>query len=117
VDDERRLALYREASMLVMPSFDECFGLPVLEAMTLGLPVVAANRGSLPEVLGGAGLVVDPDDHDGMAAAMRTVLEDSAERRRMTSAGLERSRAYSWDTAARSLYDVYAAAVARRKAA
>ena len=65
VDDARRLSLYRAASMLVLPSFDEGFGLPVLEAMTLGVPVVAANRGSLPEVLGGAGILVDPDDHDG----------------------------------------------------
>jgi glycosyltransferase involved in cell wall biosynthesis len=117
VDDERRLALYREASMLVQPSFDEGFGLPVLEAMTLGVPVVASNRGSLPEVLGGSGLLVEPDDYSGMAAAMRTVLEDPAERHRMTAAGLVRARAYSWDASARSLYDVYAAAVARRKVA
>jgi glycosyltransferase involved in cell wall biosynthesis len=117
VDDERRLALYREASILVQPSFDEGFGLPVLEAMTLGVPVVAANRGSLPEVLGGSGLLVEPDDHAGMAATMRTALEDPAQRRRMTAAGLVRARTYSWDSAARSLYEVYAAAVARRKVA
>jgi glycosyltransferase involved in cell wall biosynthesis len=117
VDDERRLALYREASMLVMPSFDEGFGLPVLEAMTLGVPVIASNRGSLPEVLGGAGLLVEPDDHAGLASAMRIVLEDPAQRSRMTAAGLARARAYSWDSAARSLYEVYAAAVARRRVA
>jgi glycosyltransferase involved in cell wall biosynthesis len=117
VDDERRLALYRAASMLVLPSFDEGFGLPVLEAMTLGVPVVAARRGSLPEVLGGAGILVEPDDLDGMAAAMRTVLTDPAERRRMTTTGLLRARRYSWDVAARCLYDAYAAALARRKVA
>jgi glycosyltransferase involved in cell wall biosynthesis len=117
VDDERRLALYREASILVQPSFDEGFGLPVLEAMTLGLPVVAANRGSLPEVLGGSGLLVEPDDHAGMAATMRTALEDPAQRRRMAAAGLVRARTYSWDSAARSLYEVYEVAVARRKVA
>ena len=97
VDEPTRLALYRAASMLVLPSFDEGFGLPALEAMTLGVPVVAASRGSLPEVLGGAGILVDPDDHAAMAAAMRTVLRDPAERRRMTAAGLVRARAYSWD--------------------
>jgi glycosyltransferase involved in cell wall biosynthesis len=117
VDDDRRLALYREASMIVQPSFDEGFGLPVLEAMTLGVPVVASNRGSLPEVLGGSGLLVEPDDHAGMAAAMRTVLEDHAQRGRMTAAGLVRARAYSWDSSARSLYETYATAVARRKVA
>jgi glycosyltransferase involved in cell wall biosynthesis len=117
VDDEQRLALYRAASMLVLPSFDEGFGLPVLEAMTLGLPVIAARRGSLPEVLGGAGILVEPDDCEGMAHAMRRVLEDPAEQRRMREAGLLRARTYSWDAAARRLYDAYAAALARRQSA
>ncbi|MEN3340161.1 MAG: hypothetical protein V7647_3837, partial [Acidobacteriota bacterium] len=117
VDDAQRLALYRAASMLVLPSFDEGFGLPVLEAMTLGVPVVAARRGSLPEVLGGAGILIDPDDHEGIASAMRTVLTDAATRRRMTEAGLLRARAYSWDVAARALYEGYAAALPGRNAA
>ena len=117
VDEPRRLSLYREASMLVLPSFDEGFGLPVLEAMTLGVPVVAARRGSLPEVLGGAGILVDPDDHEELAGAMRRVLTDPAERRRMTEAGLLRARTYSWDVAARRLHEAYTAALARRSAA
>ncbi len=117
VDDARRLSLYRAASMLVLPSFDEGFGLPVLEAMTLGVPVVAANRGSLPEVLGGAGILVDPDDHDGLATAIRTVLRDPVARGRMTQAGLARARAYSWEVSARRLYEAYVEALARRTAA
>ncbi len=65
--------------MLVQPSFEEGFGFPVLEAMTLGVPVVAANRGSLPELLGGAGTLVEPDDPDQMAAAIeRVMLDDEA---------------------------------------
>ncbi|MEO8075947.1 MAG: glycosyltransferase family 1 protein [Acidobacteriota bacterium] len=112
VSDERRLELYRAASMLVIPSFNEGFGLPVLEAMTLGVPVVASNRGSLPEVVGDAGSLVDPDDHSGLAAAMNRVLEDPAERRRMADAGVLRARSYSWDLAARRLRDAYAAAAA-----
>ena len=68
-------------------------------------------------MLGGAGLIVEPDDDAGIAAAMRTVLDDPEQRRRMTAAGLLRARAYSWDSAARTLYDVYAAAVARRNVA
>ena len=103
--------------MLVLPSFDEGFGLPVLEAMTLGVPVVAANRGSLPEVLGGAGILVDPDDHDGLATAIRTVLRDPVARGRMTHAGLARARAYSWEVSARRLYEAYVEALARRTAA
>lgn len=110
VDDATREALYREASMLVMPSFDEGFGLPVLEAMAAGVPVVASRRGSLPEVLGGAGLLVEPDDPEGMASAMARVLDDDDARARMRSAGLARSAAYSWDAAAGRLYEAYAAA-------
>jgi glycosyltransferase involved in cell wall biosynthesis len=117
VSEDQRLDLYRSASMLVLPSFDEGFGLPVLEAMTLGVPVVAARRGSLPEVLGGAGILVEPDDHEAMAAAMRSVLASPADRRRMRDAGLLRARSYSWDAAARRLYDAYAAALLRRKSA
>ena len=76
---ERR-ALYEGARLLVQPSFDEGFGMPVLEAMTLGVPVVAANRGSLPEVLGDAGPLVDPDQPADIARRDRA----RAERRRTT---------------------------------
>ena len=112
VSDAQRLSLYRAASMLVLPSFDEGFGLPVLEAMTLGVPVIAANRGSLPEVAGTAALLVEPDDEVAMAGAMRTILNDPAERRRLGDAGVLRARAYSWPEAARRLYEAYAAALA-----
>ncbi len=114
VDDARREESYRRASMLVMPSLDEGFGLPVLEAMTIGVPVVASRRGSLPEVLDGAGLLVEPDDHEAMAAAMRRVLDDPAERARMVSGGLARAATYSWDAAAGRLHAAYAAALAER---
>jgi glycosyltransferase involved in cell wall biosynthesis len=117
VSEDQKLDLYRAASMLVVPSFDEGFGLPVLEAMTLGVPVVAARRGSLPEVLGSAGILVDPDDFEALAAAMGSVLASPAQRHRMREAGLLRARAYSWDAAARRLYDVYTAALARRTSA
>lgn len=107
VTDERLQALYREASMLVMPSFEEGFGLPVLHAMTLGVPVVAARRGSLPEVLGGAGLLVDPEEAADIAAAMERVLGDAELRTHMADAGVTRAKDYRWDTAARRLYAAY----------
>ena len=76
VDPHAAARSTKGARLLVQPSFEEGFGLPVLEAMTLGVPVVAANRGALPEVLGDAGLLVDPDDPDEIAAAIARLLDD-----------------------------------------
>jgi glycosyltransferase involved in cell wall biosynthesis len=117
VTDAERQRLYREASMLVVPSFDEGFGLPALEAMTLGVPVVAARRGALPEVVGDAGLLVEIDDPGPLAAAMELVLTDAGTRRRLADAGVRRSARFVWDTSAARLQDAYIAAVARRHSA
>lgn len=110
VSDYERQRLYREASMLVVPSLDEGFGLPALEAMTLGLPVVASRRGSLPEVLGQAALFIEPDDPAGMAAAMKQVLDDRATRQRLAAAGVARAPQFRWETGARRVYEAYKAA-------
>jgi alpha-1,3-rhamnosyl/mannosyltransferase len=114
VTDDRRQELYREASMLVLPSFDEGFGLPALEAMTMGVPVVAARRGALPEVVGDAGLLIDPEDHAALAAAMEHVLTDPEARRRMADAGVRQAARFSWTTSADRLYHAYRAACRRR---
>jgi glycosyltransferase involved in cell wall biosynthesis len=114
VTDETRRQLYREASMLVLPSFDEGFGITAVEAMTLGVPVVAARRGALPEVVGDAGLLVDPEDHRALADAMAQVLSDTATRRRLTDAGPRRAAVFSWEASAGRLQDAYRAAVRRR---
>lgn len=116
VSDEERLRLYREASMLVIASWDEGFGLPVLEAMTIGLPVVAANRGSLPEVLGEAGILVDADDPAALAGAMRRLLDDPALRREQAARGVKRARDFSWDVSAARLLGAFEAALARKAA-
>jgi glycosyltransferase involved in cell wall biosynthesis len=115
VSDADRQRLYREASMLVLPSFDEGFGLPALEAMTIGLPVIASRRGSLPEVVGDAALLVEPDDHAGLAAAITTVLSDAALRTRMVEAGLRRASEYSWGAGTDRLYAAYRDAIDRRR--
>jgi glycosyltransferase involved in cell wall biosynthesis len=116
VSDEERLRLYREASMLVIASWDEGFGIPALEAMTIGLPVVAANRGSLPEVLGTAGTLVDPDAPAEIAAAMRRLLEDPALRREHAARGVARASHFSWDASAARLVEAFRGAVTRRVA-
>ena len=116
VSDAERLRLYREASMLVMASVDEGFGLPALEAMTLGVPVVVSSRGSLPEVVGDAGLLADPDDRPAFAAAMRRVLGDPGLRRDMAQRGIEQSRRFNWDASAARAREAFDVAVERRRA-
>jgi glycosyltransferase involved in cell wall biosynthesis len=101
--------------MLVLPSFEEGFGIPVAEAMSMGVPVVVSNRGGLGELAGDAALTVDPDDHAALAAAMQRVLVDTPLRRRMVEAGIERARTYDPAAAARRVLDAYRAALARRR--
>jgi glycosyltransferase involved in cell wall biosynthesis len=115
VSDDDRMRLYRSAAMLVLPSFEEGFGLPVLEAMTLGIPVIVSNRGSLPELAGDAAAIVDPDDRGALAETMRRVLSDAPFRRRLADAGPKRAAAFSWRISAARLLDAYRAALERRR--
>jgi glycosyltransferase involved in cell wall biosynthesis len=114
VEPDAKRALYDGARLLVQPSFEEGFGLTVLEAMTAGLPVVAANRGALPEVLGGAGLLVNPEDPDDVAHAIDTLLTDAGQADRCAARGVERARAFTWARTAQGVYDAYARAIERR---
>jgi glycosyltransferase involved in cell wall biosynthesis len=107
VDPANRQALYGGARLLVMPSFEEGFGIPVLEAMACGVPVVASNRGSLPEVLGDAGPLVNPHEPDEIAGAMTRVLDDESYRSACVSKGVLRARQFNWHRTARLVYDVY----------
>jgi len=107
ITSERRYDLYARASMLVLPSHLEGFGIPVLEAMTAGVPVIVSNRGALPEVAGGAGQVVEPDDVRELAAAMRRYLQDPSSAGDAAARGVARARAYSWDASAKTLIDAY----------
>jgi glycosyltransferase involved in cell wall biosynthesis len=101
VSDSDLAALYRGAAAFAMPSTYEGFGLPVLEAMHCGIPVVCARAASLPEVAGDAALWVTPDDHDGFANAITRVLDDAALRTTMRAEGLLRAATFSWDETAR----------------
>jgi glycosyltransferase involved in cell wall biosynthesis len=116
VSGPAREALYREASMLVLPSLDEGFGLPALEAMTIGLPVIVSNRGALPEVVGSAGVLVEPDDPEALAAAMTQVLRDPEQAKRRGAAGVERAKRFTWRESASRLIEAYRGAIERRRA-
>jgi glycosyltransferase involved in cell wall biosynthesis len=107
ISSGRRYDLYARASMLVLPSHLEGFGIPVLEAMTAGVPVVVSSRGALPEVAGGAGQVVEPEDAEALASAMQRYLQDPAYAAAASARGVQRARAYSWDASARTLIDAY----------
>lgn len=106
------LAIVRGAVALTFPSRYEGFGLPVLESMSVGTPVVAAAAAALPEVVGDGGRLVDPDDADGWAAVMLELLADGDERERLVVAGHERAGDFSWAAAARLTVQAHRDAVA-----
>ena len=119
VEPSARQAIYEGALFLVQPSHEEGFGMPVLEAMTTGVPVVAARRGALPEALGDAGLLVDPDRAPGeagsLAGAMRQMIEDPKLRETAASRGIARARSFQWTVAAGRLREAYDRALHRRR--
>ncbi|MCE5359409.1 MAG: glycosyltransferase family 4 protein [Acidithiobacillus sp.] len=107
VDGEQLHRLYAGALALVFPSLYEGFGLPALEAMAHGTPVITSNRSALPEVVGEAAILVDPLDTDAIATAMRTCLSQSAILERLRLAGRQRAALFSWHTTARKTLAIY----------
>lgn len=107
VPDDARPALLNGARAFVYPSLYEGFGLPALEAMACGTPVLASNVSSLPEVVGDAGVMVDPQDVDAIAGEMTRLWQDEALRRDLASKGLERARTFSWERTASQTLGVY----------
>lgn len=106
--DQRAMPLFYGACKLVVyPSLYEGFGLPALEAMSAGVPLVVSNTSSLPEIVGDAGLFVDPRDPRSIAEGMKRLLNDQDLRTELVSRGLERARLFSWQKAAEKSVEVY----------
>jgi glycosyltransferase involved in cell wall biosynthesis len=114
IDPAARRALYQGARLLVQPSFEEGFGLPALEAMAVGVPVVAANRGALPEVVGDAGVLVDPNDSVAMADAVARLIDDRGLAAACAAAGIERARGFRLSSMAAHACEAYRLAIEHR---
>jgi len=99
--------LYSAATSFVFPSIYEGFGLPILEAMASGTPVICSDATSLPEVGGDAPLMHSPEDVDTLTAHLRLMIEDADEKSRMTALGLARARQFSWSRCADKTFEAY----------
>lgn len=107
--DDRIIQLYQTAKVFVFPSVIEGFGLPVLEAMACGCPVACSNAASLPEVGGDAVLYFNPNDINGMAAAMTRLLDNDSLRLNLAQKGIERAKLFSWEKTAADIYKILSA--------
>lgn len=114
VSDDELISLYSGASCLVFPSLYEGFGLPVLEAMACGVPVVAADTTSTPEVVGDAGILVSPLDVDAIAAGIRSVVDSPDFTADLRARGMERAAEFTWARTTQMTLDVYREAIAAR---
>jgi glycosyltransferase involved in cell wall biosynthesis len=111
VSEDTLASLYRHSLALVYPSLYEGFGLPVLEAMAWGCPVICSARGALAEVAGESAVIVDPLQVDDIAHAMRMVWGDAGQRQQWVQRGLDNVAQYTWTRAAELTRQVYAAVV------
>ena len=105
--DQDIISLYSEADVFVYPSLYEGFGLPVLEAMACGCPVITSNVSSLPEVAGDAAILVDPQDPNAIARAIITVLKDDKLKRELSERGVEQAKKFSWEKTAQDFLEVF----------
>lgn len=107
VPEEDLPVLYSLADVVVLPSIHEGFGLPALEAMACGAPVIAASNSSFPEVLDGAGILVDPYNLQEIGDAIRTMIDNEEKRMYFSQAGLKRSAEFQWDRPAKRVLEIY----------
>ena len=107
VPDDKLPLIYAGATLFVYPSLYEGFGLPALEAMASGVPVIVSNRASLPEVVGEAGALIDPEDIESLAHVIESLLLDQAKREQMAMAGLQQAKRFTWEACAKKTFRIY----------
>ena len=107
VDDLLLRALYRRALALLLPSFAEGFGLPLLEAMACGTPILTSTTTAMPEIAGDAAIYVNPYDHEDIAAAMERLFSNQPLRQQLAATGSARALSFSWDRTARQILSAY----------
>jgi glycosyltransferase involved in cell wall biosynthesis len=108
IETEELVRLYAQASIVVVPSVYEGFGLPAGEAMACAVPVISTNGGALPEVVGDSGLIVPVRDHGAIADALDTLFNDSSRRRQLSKSGRERIvNSFSWKVTASNMVSLY----------
>ena len=116
IEPDRRAALYERALVFVLPSHTEGFGMPALEAMTVGVPVIAANAGALPEAVGAAGALFAPGDSADLAATLAAICGDLNRRDRMREAGWEHVAGFTWTRTAHAVREAWQRGLEHRKA-
>lgn len=107
ISDKELPALYSAATLFVYPSLYEGFGLPPLEAMACGSPVIVSNKSSLPEVVGDAGILIEPEDIDGIADAMKRIIQQPLLRKELSEKGLQQAKKFSWTRCAQETIGIY----------
>ena len=107
VSDEERVLFYNAADLFVYPSWYEGFGMPLLEALQSGCPVIASRVSAIPEVVGEAGLLIDPSRPEELSEAILRLVEEKGLKERLREAGLERARQFSWEDSARKTLEVF----------
>ena len=107
VAEEDKVALYQQARAFLYPTIYEGFGLPALEALACGVPVVGSNASSVPEIVGDAGILVDPKDARAMAGALIAVCTDDALHDELSERALKQAEKFSWEKCARETVEAY----------
>lgn len=107
VSSDKLPVVYAGAALFVYPSIYEGFGLPPLEAMASGVPVIVSNRASLPEIVGNAGVLINPEDIESLAETMESLLGDKGKREKMSKMGLQRAKNFTWKTCADKTIEIY----------